>query len=255
MSHMKEILGIDVGATGIKGGIVDLEKGKLITERYKLLTPENKKPNAIADTVRQISEKFNWKNQPIGIGFPAVIKNNKSATAANIDKSWIGLNVKDLFSNATNNKCTVFNDADAAGIAEMTFGIGHNVKGTVLLLTLGTGIGSALFRDGILIPNLELGHLIYKEGIAEQYASNHARKSKDLSWEKYGNELNEVLNHIDFLFSPDLMVIGGGISKKFKEYGSYISSDLNVKPALHHNNAGIIGAAMSVLYKQKNKGN
>lgn len=252
---MKEILGIDVGATGIKGAVVNLEEGKLITERYKLLTPESKKPNAIANTVKEISEEFKWKNKPIGIGFPAVIKNNVSLTAANIDKSWIGLNVKELFSDATNCKCTIFNDADAAGIAEMTFGIGHNVKGTVLLLTLGTGIGSALFRDGILIPNLELGHLIYKEGIAEQYASNHARKSKGLSWEKYGNELNKVLNHIDFIFSPDLMVLGGGISKKFKEYKSFISSDLNVTPAQHQNNAGIIGAAMSVLYKQKNKGN
>ncbi len=253
---MKEILGIDVGATGTKGAIVDIKKGVLITDRFKIPTPVSKKPEAMAAAVKEICQNFQWKNKMLGIGFPAVIKNKICYTASNIDNSWIGIDVYDLFNNKTKCYSTIINDADAAGIAEMTYGVGKKwPEGIVILLTLGTGIGSAVFMNGVLVPNTELGHLKFKGSIAERFASNSARKKKKLSWEEYGKELNEYLVHVDFLFSPDLIILGGGISKQFKEFSKYLSKNLDVKPALHYNNAGIIGAAMSVSYGQKNKGN
>jgi polyphosphate glucokinase len=253
---MKEILGIDVGATGTKGAIVDTKKGELITERFKLPTPKGKKPEAMADVIKEICQHFNWKDQPVGIGFPAVIKNNICHTAANIDKSWIGTNIYELLHSKTECDVTVINDADAAGIAEMTYGIGKKKSdGIVILLTLGTGIGSALFMNGTLIPNTEFGHLKFKGSIAEKIASNSARKSKNLNWEDYASELDDFLVHLDFIFSPDLIILGGGISKQFDTYSQYLSQNVNVKAAKHCNNAGIIGAAMSMNYYKKNKGN
>jgi len=253
---MKEILGIDVGATGTKGAIVDTKKGVLVTERFKLPTPKGKKPDAMANVINEICQRFNWKDQPVGIGFPAVIKNNICHTAANIDKSWIGTNIYELLHSKTECDVTVINDADAAGIAEMTYGIGKKKSdGVVILLTLGTGIGSAVFMNGTLIPNTEFGHLKFKGSIAEKIASNSARKSKKLNWEDYAAELNEFLIHIDFIFSPDLVILGGGISKQFDKYSQYLSQNVNVKAAQHYNNAGIIGAAMSINYYKKNKGN
>jgi len=243
---MKQALGIDVGATGIKGAIVDLKKGVLISDRIKILTPKGGFPNDIADTIKQIAEKLEWKNKPIGIGFPAVIKNGVSLTAANVDDSFKNCDIKKLFSDATDCDCLIVNDADAAGIAETAFGKGQKLLGTVLLLTLGTGIGSALFRDGKLIPNTELGHLKYKDSIAEEYASNSARKRLDLSWDEFGEELNNYLLHVDFILNPDLIILGGGISKKYEKYSSKISKGLNVITAQKLNDAGIIGAAMQV---------
>ena len=249
---MNEILGIDVGATGIKGAMVDIKKGELIGERFKLSTPENKKPEKIANTIKEICQEFDWKNKPLGIGFPAVIKNKICRSASNIDKSWIGTNVYELFNEKTKCDCTVINDADAAGIAEMAYGKGKEISnGIVILLTLGTGIGSALFMNGILIPNTEFGHLKFKKSIAENYASNSARKKKDLNWKEYGKALNEYLQHINFIFSPDLIILGGGISKNFDEYSEYFSKKVNVVPAQNQNNAGIIGAAMSSTYTKK----
>jgi polyphosphate glucokinase len=251
---MKEILGIDIGATGTKGAIVDIKKGVLITERFKLATPESKKPEAMANAVREICQNFQWKNKMLGIGFPAVIKNKICYTASNIDKSWIGKHMYDLFNNKTKCNSTIINDADAAGIAEMTYGVGKKWHdGIVILLTLGTGIGSALFMNGVLVPNTELGHLKFKGSIAEHFASNSARKNNNLTWAEYGKVLNDYLRHVDFLFSPDLIILGGGISKQYKDFSKYISKNLNVKPALHYNNAGIIGAAMAVSYGKKIK--
>jgi len=249
---MKEILGIDVGATGTKGAIVDIKKGVLVTDRFKIPTPESKKPDAMAKTVKEICQHFEWKNKVLGIGFPAVVKNKICYTASNIDKSWIGVDIYDLFDNKTKCESTIINDADAAGISEMTHGVGKKwPKGIVILLTLGTGIGSALFMDGVLVPNTELGHLKFKGSIAEHIASNSARKKKKLNWEEYGKELNDYLLHVDFLFSPDQIILGGGISKQYEEFSKQISKNLDVKPALHYNNAGIIGAAMSVNFMAK----
>lgn len=249
---MKEILGIDVGATGTKGAIVDTKKGELITDRFKIPTPKGKKPEAMAEAVKEICQHFGWKHKPVGIGFPAVIKNHICHTAANIDKSWIGTNIFELFQSKTDCDVTVINDADAAGIAEMTYGIGKKKSdGIVILLTLGTGIGSALFMNGTLIPNTEFGHLKFKGSIAEKIASNSARKKKKMNWEDYAAELNDFLKHIDFIFSPDLIILGGGISKQFDTYSQYLSKNINVKAAQHYNNAGIIGAAMSINYYKK----
>ncbi len=240
-----ELVGIDIGGSGIKGARVDTKKGVLRSERLKIPTPKSKKPKDIADTARRLLDQIGYKQGTIGIGIPAVVKDNICCTASNIDKSWIGCNVEELFSDALGHPVNVLNDADAAGIAEMTFGKGKNKKGTIITLTLGTGIGSALFRDGILVPNTEFGHLKYKDSIAEKHASNGARKKKDLSWEEYGKELNDFLQYIDFVFSPNLMIIGGGISKKFDNYKKYIASNLNVTTAGNYNDSGIIGAAMS----------
>ncbi|MDB4438795.1 ROK family protein [bacterium] len=242
---MNRILGIDVGATGIKSAIVDLQEGTLITERFKLQTPVSGKPKEMIDVIHQIVEHFDWEGKPIGLGFPAIIKNDISWSASNIHESWIGFKIKNEIEAQTGCSCVVINDADAAGLAELSFGKGKGIKGTMILLTLGTGIGSAIFNDGVLLPNTELGHLKYKDSIAEKYAANSSRKLKDLSWEEYGTELNDVLEHIDFVFSPNLILLGGGISKKFKNFSDYISSGLNVCPAEKFNNAGIIGAALA----------
>jgi len=246
---MKQALGIDVGATGIKGAIVDLEKGELVGDRIKIPTPKGAYPDDIAETVNQIAESFNWKDNPIGIGFPAVIKKGVSLTAANVDDSFKNFNIQKLFSKKTKCDCHIVNDADAAGIAEMAFGKGKGKMGTIILLTLGTGIGSALFKDGTLVPNTELGHLLYKDSIAENYASNGARKRKELSWEEFGEELNNYLKHVNFILNPDLIILGGGISKKYDKYSEHVSKKLNVITAKHLNDAGIIGAAMQVNIK------
>ncbi len=242
---MKKILGIDVGATGIKGAIVDTSVGEMITERIKLATPKGGKPKDMIQTMHTLIKEHNWEGKPIGVGFPAVILDNKVMTASNIDDSWIGQDIVKLIKKETGNPNVVVNDADAAGIAEITFGLGKDKSGTVILLTLGTGIGSALFNNGILMQNTELGHLKFKGSAAEKKVSNSARVSKELDWKSYGKALGDYLDHVNFLFSPTLILLGGGISKKFKNYGKYFPEHLNVVPASMQNNAGIIGAAMS----------
>ncbi len=237
-------LAIDVGATGIKGALVDLDKGELHSERIKYDTPKPATPDAVISTAKKIIEDLEWKDKPIGIGFPAIIKNNVCLTASNIDKSWINVDLKKIVHDIVGLDSHTINDADAAGIAEMHFGKGKDQKGTVIMLTLGTGIGSAFFKDGLLLPNIELGRMYYRESVSEHYASNSARKRLDLSWEEYGKELNEFLEYVDRIFSPNLMMIGGGISKKFEKYQEFINPNLNVTPAVLKNNAGIIGAAM-----------
>lgn len=247
---MDKILGLDIGGTGIKGAIVDVKKGKVISDRIKIQTPASKKPKEMIQVVKEIVKQFDWDDRPIGTGFPAIIKKGVCFSAANIDDDWIGYPVKKSLEKALSTQVSILNDADAAGIAEMKFGKGEGVNGTVILLTLGTGIGSALFRDGKLVPNTEFGHLFYKDSVAEKHASNSARKKKDLSWDKYGSELNKFLEHIDFVFAPDLVILGGGISKKFDEYAHKFNKNINVKPATKLNNAGIIGAAVWA-HKQK----
>lgn len=243
---MRISLGIDVGGTGIKGALVDVDKGVLTSERIKIPTPKGAKPDDVANAVKELVEKFEWTGKPIGVGFPAAIRNKIVLTATNIDKSWIGMDIEKFLSKQTGSPATLLNDADAAGLAEVRFGAGKEVEGTLILLTLGTGIGSAIFRSGDLLHNTEMGQLKFKGAIAEKSVSNAARIALDLSWDEYGKQLNAFLKHVHKLFYPELIILGGGISKKFHKYSDAFSKDLNVIPATMLNNAGIIGAAASL---------
>ena len=237
------VLGIDVGGTAIKGALIDVEKGEQITERLRLPTPQPSKPEAMAGVVREIVKEFKWEGKPIGCGFPAIVKNGVALSAANIDSSWIDTNIEKVFGKATG--CPVFalNDADAAGIASMHFGDGKGVMGIVLLITIGSGLGSALFHDGVLIPNTELGHLYLGGRIAEHYASAKARELDDLTWREWGKRFNKFLRHLERLFSPDLFLLGGGGSNKYDDFADRIKVKSPVKPDRLFNRAGLIGAA------------
>jgi polyphosphate glucokinase len=242
-----EVLGIDVGGSGIKGAPVDIEKGVLLEERFRIPTPQPATPKAVAETVNQIKEKFKWKGE-IGCGFPAVVRRGIVKTASNIDKSWIGTHAGELFSEVTGCPTLLVNDADAAGMAEMSFGIGRDRKGTVIMITVGTGIGSAIFTHGKLLPNTEFGHIILKGTVAEQIASDAARKREDLKWKEWGVRFDHYLNRMEFLFSPDLFIIGGGASKKFEKYIKFLNVEAEVQAAKLKNEAGIIGAALCTHY-------
>ncbi len=245
-----EILGIDVGGTGIKANIVDSKTGKLKAEKFRIKTPSPATPEAIIVGLKQIVDHFNWQGKKIGMGFPAVIKNGISLTATNIDQQFINYDIQSDFSKALNCDVNVINDADAAGLAEMSYGKGKGVKGLVIFITLGTGIGSAIFYDGKLLANTEMGHLKYKKSIFEKYASNSARERLKLSWRKWAKELNVYLNHLNMLLSPDLILIGGGVSKQYDYYKAYIDVPVKVETASLLNDAGIVGAAMSVAIKK-----
>jgi len=238
------ILGIDVGGSGIKGAPVDTSTGKLLTDRYRIRTPKGAAPEPVAKTVAKIASHFDWKD-PIGIGFPAPIRSGIAMMAANISDEWVGVNANELFSKTTGCPCTTLNDADVAGLAEMEFGAGRGQAGTVIVLTLGTGIGSAIFRDGKLFPNTEFGHVEIKCKDAELRASDAARKREGLSWEKYAKRLNRYLKEMEKLFWPDLFIIGGGISKQHKKYLPLLTIGTPVVPAQQFNEAGIVGAALA----------
>ena len=248
---MKEILGIDVGATGIKGAVVDVQKGELITERIKYPTPKPATPHAMIEVMKQLVSDFDWKGKPIGVGFPSIIKEGVSLSASNIDDTWLNFPIVGFLNKKLKSPVTVVNDADAAGLAEKRFGGGANKDGLVILLTLGTGIGSALFYNGVLLPNTELGHLKFGDSITEKYASNSAREIKELSFKTWGKELNKVLKHIEFILAPDHFIIGGGISKKFHKFEEYLKTDATIEPAKMLNNAGIVGAALAYTLKKK----
>ncbi len=239
-----EILGIDIGGSGLKGAPVDLDRGELLTERIRFETPFPAKPKAVANVFGQVVRAFDWKG-PIGVGYPGIMRQNVAHTAANLHPSWIGRDLRELFGEVSGCPVGVVNDADAAGLAEITYGAGRGQSGAVLLLTLGTGIGSALFIDGLLYPNSEFGHLEFKKTIAEKYASSATRKQRGLSWTEWGDRLNELLVHLKRILSPDLVIIGGGASSKFERFSSQIDCDLQVVPAKLMNNAGIIGAALA----------
>jgi polyphosphate glucokinase len=243
---MAQVLGIDIGGTGIKGAPVDVATGQLAMERKKLDTPRPAKPDAVAKVVQELVTSFAWTG-PIGATFPGVVASGKIRSAANLDPDWIGVNASELFGQATGQPVTVINDADAAGIAEMKFGAGVGQRGTVLLLTLGTGIGSALFIDGILVPNTEFGHIEIRGKDAEKRASEHAREEHDLSWGKWAGRVDEYLEHMERLLSPNLIIIGGGISKKSDKFLPLLTGlQARVVPAGMLNDAGIVGAAMTV---------
>jgi len=238
------VLGIDVGGSGIKGAPVDTNTGKLLAERLRIKTPNKAEPQPIADVVAEIAHSFNWKG-PIGIGFPAPIKSGVALMAANVSEKWVGTNADDLFTKATGCNCTMINDADAAGLAEMKFGAGKGQPGTVILVTLGTGIGSAIFYRGNLLPNTEFGHLDMDGKDAEHRASDAIRQRDDLSWKKYAKRLNKYLTEMEKLFWPDLFIIGGGISKEAEKYIPLLNLEAPVVPAQFLNEAGIVGAALA----------
>jgi polyphosphate glucokinase len=242
---MAQVLGIDIGGSGIKGAPVDLATGKLMAERVKLATPRPAEPDAVADVVGQLVREFSWTG-PAGITFPGVVTDGTTRTAANLDKAWIGLNARELFAQATGLAVTVLNDADAAGLAEMKFGAGAGQRGTVLMLTLGTGIGSALFTDGTLVPNTEFGHIEIRGKDAEKRASEHAREAEDLSWGKWAGRVDEYLLHMEALLSPALIIIGGGISKKSDKFFPRLTGlRARLEAAALLNDAGVVGAAMA----------
>ncbi len=237
-----EALGIDIGGTGIKGALVDTQTGKLVTERLRLPTPQPATPEAMTRTVAQIVSHFDWKG-PVGAGFPAIVQQGVARSAANIDPSWIGRDVGDMFQQACSCPVTVLNDADAAGIAEMRFGAGRGRAGVVLVLTLGTGIGSSLFTDGYLVPNTEFGHIEIGGKVAETRAADSAREREELSWKKWAKRLDRYLDRLVFYLSPELIIIGGGVSRKHERFLPLLNIDVEIVPAQLRNEAGIIGAA------------
>ena len=239
-----EILGIDIGGSGIKGAPIETNTGAFLADRYRIPTPEGAKPGDVAGEVKKLAKHFAWEG-PIGCCFPASIQHGVARTAANVDKSWIGTNIEQLFAEATGCPVRVLNDADAAGLAEMRFGAGKGVSGLVLIVTIGTGLGTALFTDGVLVPNTELGHIEMNGKDAELQAADAARKREDLSWEVWAKRFDQYLRAMKALLWPDLIILGGGGSKKLDKFMRYLTVDTSIVPAATLNDAGIIGAALA----------
>lgn len=244
-------LGIDIGGSGMKAAPVDLTTGDLLSDRHRIPTPQPPRPKSMTEVVAELVEHFDWDG-PVGVCFPARIKKGVAKTAANISDAWIGVNLEEQFSAATGCPVTVLNDADAAGVAEMEYGAGRGRHDLVLMLTFGTGIGSALFWDEELVPNTELGHLRFKKKkTAEEYASDRIREEEDLPWPKWGKRVRRVLEYIDFLLAPDLIIIGGGVSRpeRYEQFAPKLKKvDTEIVPAELENEAGIIGAAYAAVH-------
>ncbi|ALC21117.1 polyphosphate--glucose phosphotransferase [Streptomyces pristinaespiralis] len=240
------VFGVDIGGSGIKGAPVDLDRGDLAQERHKVLTPHPSTPDAVADGVAEVVGHFGWTG-PVGITFPGVVTGGITRTAANVDKGWIDKDAASLLGSRLGGlPVTILNDADAAGVAEMTFGAGRGRKGTVIVLTFGTGIGSALFVDGRLVPNTELGHLELGGHDAEKRASTKAKEDADLTWQHWARRVQKYLAHVEMLFSPELFIVGGGVSRKADKFLPLIEGvRAEIVPAELQNNAGIVGAAMA----------
>ncbi len=243
-----QILGIDVGGTGIKGAIVDTITGELLTTRHRIETPKPATPQAVIGTIVALTEEFGWK-ETIGCGFPAAVRHDVVMTASNIDKSWIGLNAGQEIMKASGCKTHLVNDADAAGYAEMNFGAGYDNTGTVIVVAVGTGIGTSVFTEGILYPNSELGFIRVKGMAGEHYASNAVRAKEELSWKEWGKRINRYLSRLEELLWPDLFILGGGVSKKFDNFKQYLELEAPIVPAKMLNNAGIVGAALAAKHE------
>ena len=241
-----EILGIDIGASGIKGAPVDTRTGEMMAERLRIPTPEGAEPEAVSQVVAQLVRHFHWSG-PIGCGFPAAVRHGRALTAVNISSHWVGESVVELFRQAVGRPVTVINDADAAGLAEMRFGAGRGRPGLVMILTLGTGIGTALFIDGRLVPNTELGQIEFRGKMAEKRAAAVVRERQNLSWAKWALRLDEYLHRMEYYFWPDLMILGGGVSKKSEKFLPLLTLQTEVVTAQMLNNAGIVGAALAAL--------
>ena len=239
----RPVVGIDIGGTGIKGASVDVDEGHLISERIRLPTPSPATPDAVAEVVGQVLDQIGVDG-PVGLTLPAVVRGSTVKTASNIDQTWIGIDAVELFGQATGREVGVVNDADAAGTAGMRFGSGRGRKGVVVFITLGTGIGSALFTDGMLVPNSELGHLHMHHADVEKWAAESVREHDDLSWKKWAARLQEFLEQVQRALWPELIIIGGGVSKKADKFLPRIELDTEVVPAKLMNEAGIVGAAL-----------
>ncbi|HRV54165.1 MAG: ROK family protein [Flavobacteriaceae bacterium] len=244
-----EVLGIDIGGSGMKGAIVDTETGKLITERFRIPTPASRKPKDMAKVFKKIVEHFDYTG-PIGCGFPSIIKHGVCKASGNLDKEWDHVNVEELFSKACKQPVTVINDADAAGYAAMTYGIGKDQPGFVIMITIGTGLGSSAFFNGELIPNFEMGQIPYKKyKKIEHWAANSVRERDNLSFKKWGKRFGKFIELVDILVCPDFIILGGGTSDDFDQFKDYIKVETPVVPAHLGNHAGIIGAACAVTHQ------
>jgi polyphosphate glucokinase len=239
-------LGIDIGGTGIKGAPVEVDAGDLTADRFRIPTPKRKRPEEVVAVAKQIAEHFPDIGGPVGVTFPGVVIRGIVHTAANMDRSWIGLDADSMFSRELGRPVMLMNDADAAGVAEMRFGSGRDRKGVVIMITLGTGIGCALFHDGVLLPNTELGHIEINGNDAERLASGSARDEEKLSWKDYAKRLQVYLRRVDALLWPDLFIVGGGISKEGDKYLPHVKVRTPILTAELLNNAGIVGAAALV---------
>ena len=240
-------LGIDIGGTGMKAAPVDLDTGTFLADRVKIATPRPAVPDTVAEVVQKLVETFSWSG-PIGITFPGVVSSGVTRTAANLHKTWIGLDARALLAKAAGQDVRLLNDADAAGVAEMTFGAGKGEPGTVFMVTFGTGIGSALFVDGALVPNTEFGHLEIRGKDAEERASERAKTAHEMNWKQWAKNVNEYLEHIEALVCPQLIIVGGGISRQSEKFLPLLTGlHARVVPAAMLNDAGITGAAMAAL--------
>ena len=239
------VLGIDIGGSGMKAAVVNTTTGELVSERHRIDTPQPATPDAMAEVVRQLADHFEWDG-PAGVGFPGVVQDGIIRTAANLHKDWVDLDGDALFTKASGCDVVMINDADAAGLAEARFGAGEGVGGVVILLTLGTGIGSAVLVDGTLVPNTEFGHLVLDGEDAEDRASSRAKDDRELSYKAWARELSNVLQEMEKLFWPNLFILGGGISKSFHKFSEHLDDVRTpVVPAAGLNRAGIVGAALA----------
>jgi polyphosphate glucokinase len=250
MAQARLALGIDIGGTGVKAALVDATTGELLTQRVRLDTPSPATPDAVVAAVEQVldivaAERALPASLPTGLGLPSVIKGGVVATAANIDTGWIGIDAERLFGAALARRVHAINDADAAGLAEMRFGAGRGQRGTVLLLTIGTGIGSALFVDGRLVPNTELGHIEFRGQDAETLLSGTGRERRRLPWPSWADEFNALLARYEAYLWPDLIILGGGVSNEYETFGRLLTARAAIAPARFLNTSGVIGAALA----------
>lgn len=242
---MAKAIGVDIGGTGIKAGIVDLKHGTMASDRVRVPTPEGASPEDVLTAVKTVLEKLDVKTaMPLGVAFPAIVKRGKTLSAANVSKQWLDFDAERFFRDGLERNIVFVNDADAAGVAEARHGAARDVRGLTLMTTLGTGIGSAFIYDGVLLPNTELGHLNFREfESVEQWAATSAREREGLSWAEWAERLQAFYSHVEFLFSPDLFVVGGGVSKNADDFLPLLELNTPIVPAIHRNNSGIIGAA------------
>lgn len=244
-SRPMSVLGIDIGGSGIKGNLVDVVTGDLVADRHKISTPEESTPDAVAEVVAEMIEHFGYEGV-VGCTFPAIVRRGVALSAANVDAAWIGTDAASLFLGKTGLKFLVLNDADAAAIAEMEFGAGRNRDGVVLVLTFGTGIGSGLFVDGVLVPNTEFGHLHFEaHAPVEDWAAARVRNDEEISWEAWAGRVDRFLGYLDRVLSPDLFILGGGVSRKWDRWGVHLTTSVETVPAQLQNEAGIVGAALA----------
>jgi polyphosphate glucokinase len=246
------VLGIDVGGSGVKGAIVDIERGTIVGTRFRIATPGQASPQAMARIVARIVRHFSWRGR-VGCGMPGPIKDGRVLALANLNKSWIGIRAHKVYSDACGCAVTVLNDADAAGLAEMRFGAGKALSGVVVVTTLGTGVGSALFVNGVLVPNTEFGQMEVNGKRAEERAAARIRKERGLSWKRWAKYLDDYLHAVELLLWPDAIIIGGGISRKAKKFFSLLTVRTPIYPAMLRNEAGIVGAALASGWKHSKR--